>query len=76
MSKNFDFRNLHFPPKNEVFLLSGPNGSPDKKLKHEGNVAHRTFRGAYVIFLVLKNCSLYPKIAMFSYKWVTLYNVN
>ena len=62
-----------FHLKMRVFWLSGPNGSPDKKLKHEGNVAHRTFRGGCVLHLVLKNDSLYPKIAMFSYKWVTLY---
>ena len=68
--------NCIFHLKMRVFWLSGPNGSPDKKLKHEGNVAHRTFRGGCVIYLVLKNYSSYQKIAMFSYKWVTLYNVN
>ena len=44
--------NCIFPLKMRGFLLSGPNGSPDKKLKHKGNVAHRTFRGGCVIDLV------------------------
>ena len=65
--------NCIFHLKMRVFWLSGPNGSPDKKLKHEGNVAHRTFRGDCVICLVLENYSSYQKIAMFSYKWVTLW---
>ena len=60
--------------KMRVFWLSGPNGWPDKKLKHKGNVAHSTFRGGCVIDLVWKNYSLYVKIAIFSYKLDTLYN--
>ena len=59
--------------KMRVFWLSGPNGWPDKKLKHKGNVAHSTFRGGCVIDLVWKNYSLYVKIAIFSYKLDTLY---
>ena len=73
-AKSFDFRKLHFSPKNEVFWLSGPNGWPDKKLKHKGNVAHRTFRGGCVIDLVWENDSLYVDIAIFSYKLDTLYD--
>ena len=62
--------------KMRVFWLSGPNGWPDKKLKHKGNVAHSTFRGGCVIDLVWKNYSLYVKIAIFSYKLDTLYKVT
>ena len=62
--------------KMRVFWLSGPNGWPDKKLKHKGNVAHSTFRGGCVIDLVWKNYSLYVKIAIFSYKLDTLYAFN
>ena len=61
--------------KMRVFWLSGPNGWPDKKLKHKGNVAHSTFRGGCVIDLVWKNYSLYVKIAIFSYKLDTLYEL-
>jgi len=62
--------------KMRVFWLSGPNGWPDKKLKHKGNVAHSTFRGGCVIDLVWKNYSLYVKIAIFSYKLDTLYKYH
>ena len=65
--------NCIFSLKMRYFWLSGPNGSPDKKLKHKENVAHRMFMGGCIIDLVWKNDSLYLIIAMFSYKWVTLY---